>query len=253
MAERPNRVVFFSAVAFALHIAIFAVMPTAKASLRGTDLPRNWLELVPDLKEKPIEVAEKDEVEAPKPPPKIEKKHKTKPFLVKKRPANVPQPAKKTIEEPAQIAKVSDHVMTAQGKGFSSFKVVKSAGPSQSGLGSGSKHAQKGSTDTSNVETNMSPVVRRTHIKAYLKKIQRELGRPNQPNDLYEGGVVVLGLTIDKAGRIVDVRVKKSSGNRSLDEVSIRYIRQTSRVSAPPAQLGWKTREISYPIRYRRS
>ena len=100
-----------------------------------------------------------------------------------------------------------------------------------------------------------APVVdRRALARAWVRRINRSLGRPSYPRSLVRArleGSVAVALRIDPAGNVVEVRVRRSSGNELVDAAALEHARTLAQVEPPPEALNWRTREITLPITYR--
>jgi TonB family protein len=95
---------------------------------------------------------------------------------------------------------------------------------------------------------------RRGLIRTYLSRVQRAIGRPTYPRVAQRArleGTVLVGITIAPDGRVTQVRVRRSSGHDALDRAAVDGLGQVREVPAPPAELEWRTREITLPIAYR--
>lgn len=64
-------------------------------------------------------------------------------------------------------------------------------------------------------------------------------------------GRVVLAIRIDRHGRIRHVHIKKSCGNRVLDQAALASITEVERVPPPPAFLTQEQHTLYMPVQYR--
>lgn len=94
----------------------------------------------------------------------------------------------------------------------------------------------------------------RAMARGYLRDLTRVLhGRRDYPRAALQQrlqGTVLLSITIDPSGHIVDVAVKRSSGHALLDRAAIASVRRTRSLPAAPDALAWQTRAVTLPVAY---
>jgi len=66
------------------------------------------------------------------------------------------------------------------------------------------------------------------------------------------GGTSSVAFTIDRSGRVLSVRLIRSSGSAVLDQEAVALARHASSVPAPPANIGRGSVVLSVPVRFSR-
>lgn len=92
--------------------------------------------------------------------------------------------------------------------------------------------------------------LRRGYLRGVYKLVDRNKRYPRIARRGRKQGLVVLSVTIDEAGKILEVRVAKSSGHGVLDRSAAETVRSLKRLPKPPGALGWSRHKIKVPIRY---
>lgn len=91
-------------------------------------------------------------------------------------------------------------------------------------------------------------------FKAYKKKafklIDRSKSIPLAAKRARLEGTVYLLVTVDDTGKLLAVKVRKSSGHKILDQGAIDSLEKLGRLPPLPAALGWKKKTFTLPIRY---
>lgn len=93
--------------------------------------------------------------------------------------------------------------------------------------------------------------MRRGYLRGLYKFVNQNKRYPRIARRGRKQGRVVLAVTIDAAGKILEVRVHKSSGHGVLDRSAAETIRALKRFPRPPRALGWSRRTIKVPMHYK--
>ena len=92
-------------------------------------------------------------------------------------------------------------------------------------------------------------------IKSYRAKLFRFVDAratiPRAARRARMQGTVYLSVVIDARGRVMRVRVKKSSGHALLDRSARQMVLDMKSLIAPPAALGWNKKRLTIPIHYK--
>jgi periplasmic protein TonB len=93
-----------------------------------------------------------------------------------------------------------------------------------------------------------SPAALRTWRQALIAQIERHKQFPKSAQG--QSGVSSVAFTIDRDGRLTEVRLVASSGSPALDQASLDLIRRAEPFPAPPAGLAANDLSFVAPIRY---
>ncbi len=154
---------------------------------------------------------------------------------------------------------------TTAGVAVASSDVSLGPGHGQTGRVGGSHNARSSSQNGStpgrstvgrSIGRRGPPVDVRAMTRSYLRKVQKAIGRPrNLPRSVRRAsahGALQLAIRIDPRGRVMGVRVKRSSGHSGLDHAALDFVRAIRKVPPAPPALRWATREITLPMVYAR-
>lgn len=89
-----------------------------------------------------------------------------------------------------------------------------------------------------------------TYAATLERLIQRHKSYPRVAQRAGLQGTVVVEVRIDDEGRIVAVRVLRSSGHGVLDRAAVASIERIGRFNAPPREVPWGDRPIEIPLQY---
>ncbi|MEN5298757.1 TonB family protein [Brucella sp. TWI559] len=183
-------------------------------------------DVIPDIVEAPKpEVAVPAPVEKPK--PKIEKPKEEKPKAEK------PKPVKK-IEKPKP-------------KQAEKAKETRQASAPRMDVDSGAKPVanRRGDNNASaGVSSNKWQSKLYSHLLRRTRSLQREAGRGVK-------GTAQVAFVVDPSGNILSVKLARSSGNPTVDELAVQATRNSSPVPAPPAAIAKPRMPITVPIQFK--
>ena len=227
----------------------------------------------PEVKPEPEPPKQTAKVEPPKPkpePPKPEpvatkkrkdkKKRTPRATRVAKRGSLAPKAGRpkafQKIQAKADPGKKADPNADTPGR----LADAGSAHPSAAGNGGvpgGAKHGDpKGRADGGGQvgDPGVAPVDKKKLLRKYLRKVAKAMRKdyayPRAARRLgVEGNAVVL-ITIDAGGRVVEVKLAKSSGHDVLDAAALGAARSVARVPAAPKDLDWTKRSVRVPFRF---
>ena len=66
-------------------------------------------------------------------------------------------------------------------------------------------------------------------------------------------GRLLVEITVDRSGEVLDVKVRESSGHEILDDHTLETIRKLGRFPLPPQGLIWKQKTFVLPVSYKLS
>jgi periplasmic protein TonB len=95
-----------------------------------------------------------------------------------------------------------------------------------------------------------TPRVEPTWEAVLVKHLQQYKSYPQTARDRTEQGVVVLGFTVDRNGRVLARRIVKSSGYRALDDEVLAMIERAQPLPAFPASMTQAKLDLMLPIRF---
>lgn len=102
------------------------------------------------------------------------------------------------------------------------------------------------------VEEGNSPSAKRA-IDEWQKKIFGHIARfktyPHEARKRHLTGETVVAFRIDPNGRVLDIKIGKSSGQQALDDAALEVLRRANPVPRPPQALASRL-EFSIPIRF---
>lgn len=90
--------------------------------------------------------------------------------------------------------------------------------------------------------------------RGYIGRLNRYFGKlrqyPRRARRAGLEGTVLLELVLDEHGRIVEIRVAKSSGHRILDDAARAAVAALGSVPSPPGELHWRSQAVRIPFHY---
>ncbi len=91
----------------------------------------------------------------------------------------------------------------------------------------------------------------KSYKRLLFSTIDRKKSVPRAARRARLQGTVYLSVTLDASGKILSVKVRKSSGHATLDEGAVDTMRSLGKLPAPPEALGWTKKTLTIPIRYK--
>lgn len=92
--------------------------------------------------------------------------------------------------------------------------------------------------------------LKRSYLKSLTRVLHRHRRYPSLALRERLEGTVLVSITIDAAGHIRDVALRRSSGHALLDRSALAAVRATPSIPVPPAEMGWRTHSVTLPIAY---
>jgi len=183
-------------------------------------------EVIPDIVEAPKpEVAVPAPVEKPK--PKEEKPKEEKPKVEKPKPVKkIEKPKPKQAEKAPETRQASAPRMDVD----SGAKAVANR--------RGDNNASAG------VSSNKWQAKLYSHLLRRTRSLQRQAGRGVK-------GTAQVAFVVDQSGNILSVKLARSSGNPTVDELAVQATRNSSPVPAPPAAIAKPRMPITVPIQFK--
>ncbi len=129
-------------------------------------------------------------------------------------------------------------------------------GGTPGGTGTGEAVAPAASEATPEPRPRFSRAELRQRLLGYIRgplsqHIAAHTSYPVVARREHAEGVVVLRMRLDRTGRVLAVRLSRSSGHPTLDEAALASVRGMQTVPAPPAGLPWdETQELPLPVTY---
>lgn len=227
-------------------------------------------EVEPAQEDEPLASTTQPKEEVPQTPPVAPKPPRKK--LVKKdpKPPKKEQPKPPQPEEPEETQKLKIIAAATQNPEAptSPAALAENIAPAKS-ISQGVSIASQGNSTThdSPVTSNTAAVTehipsapagnvdRKGALRAYKRLLFSTIDKnkfvPRAARRARLQGTVYLLVKFDKNGEIITVKVRKSSGHKALDEGAIQTIRSLKKLPAPPQELGWNTKSLTIPIRYK--
>ena len=125
--------------------------------------------------------------------------------------------------------------------------------PKQSPFGRLGEHSE----DTRQTSVRSKPEDRPPLVvpKSYILELKSWLSQykkyPQQAYRLKQEGVVIIGLVIDRSGKIISHEIKRSSGHQPLDQEVELMIRRAGKMPALPDDFPGESLELLIPIRFK--
>jgi protein TonB len=182
----------------------------------------------PEPPPEPVEREIKDEINAP-PLPEI-----AAAAAVLDPPAPPPPPAEKVDEKKPEEKKKVEKKAKPKPKRKSVAQTVSAPKPVDAA------RARTNAAPISGVGASMSIATWRGSVMAHLNRHKRPPGGV--------GGTSQVAFTIDRSGRVLSVRLIRSSGNAALDQEAVALARRASPVPAPPPNVGGGNIVLSAPV-----
>lgn len=83
-----------------------------------------------------------------------------------------------------------------------------------------------------------------------VAQLQRAKRYPDAARAAGEEGVAAITFTMDRTGRVLTVKVARSSGSAALDEEAMALVRRAEPLAAPPPEFAGATITLTVPIRF---
>lgn len=99
------------------------------------------------------------------------------------------------------------------------------------------------------VSTNKKEFNRESYVSLIIREIERKKFYPPLARRLGIEGKVVVRIVVDRGGKLKEVNVVKSSGNKILDRAALKLIKKCDFPSLPP-EYQKETFDVEIPIRY---
>ena len=91
-----------------------------------------------------------------------------------------------------------------------------------------------------------------SYIRGLSGSLAGRVGYPLAARRAHLEGVVVLRMRLAADGRVLGVRMSRSSGHSVLDEAALASVSEIDALAAPPDGVPWdEARELPVPIRFR--
>lgn len=126
--------------------------------------------------------------------------------------------------------------------------------PGGTGTGTGGP-ASEAATEPAPVRTGPSRAELRARVMGYIRGLSGSLagrvGYPLAARREHLQGVVILRLRLAADGRVLGVRMSRSSGHEVLDQAALASVSSLGALPAPPEGVPWdEQRELPVPIRF---
>lgn len=193
----------------------------------------------PKLARKKTKTPPEEEPPPEKTPP--EEVQEVKPIVAAAAAEDAPTTPAKLAENAAPVAITKTAATTAPSEGSNPSTTPASAVKTGAGIDRGGK-GLGGGVDQAGV------------FKAYKKRafklIDRSKSIPLAAKRARLEGTVYLLVTVDDTGKLLAVKVRKSSGHKVLDQGAIDSLEKLGKLPPLPSELGWKKKTFTLPIRY---
>ncbi len=238
-------------VSLALHAAVLAAVMA---------LPAERFDIVSTPMELSIEVLEPppEAVVEPEPEPLLEPEPQVAPEPAALAPAT-PRPERRRVEPPAPPAPVltaAEGTDSGAGWGTDPGEEGGRLGGTPGGTGTGTGGpASEAATEPAPVRTGPSRAELRARVMGYIRGLSGSLagrvGYPLAARREHLQGVVILRLRLAADGRVLGVRMSRSSGHEVLDQAALASVSSLGALPAPPEGVPWdEERELPVPIRF---
>ena len=185
----------------------------------------------------------------------MKKRRKQKKHIVKKTPHPTPKKVIKK-ENTTTLHTKSVPVVTKSHLQLTASQIVPT--PPSTQQSSDSSHESQTSSLSEGESAPQDEGLTLEDIKGIYKKYRRSVTSFIRKSKVYPLGArrrglegkVVIKIEINSRGKILDVALLRSSGHTSLDESTLKWVKQLDHVPAPPQSLKWKKRFVKILINY---
>lgn len=237
------------------HGAVFALIALLPAPVFGVEAMPGELEFMVMPEPEPV-VQAPEPLEAPEPEPEVQ------PEVAAAAPA--PRRRRRRVEEevdpepapPAPVMTAEPNDGPAAGWEHPAGDENGVPGGVPGGTGTGSGTAAAVSEAAPEPRRGLSRAELRNRVMGYIRGLTGSLmGQVDYPLAARREslqGVVVLRLRLAADGRVLAVRISRSSGHGVLDDAALASVQRITTLPAPPAGVPWdEARELPVPIRFR--
>lgn len=180
------------------------------------------------------------------PPPKPVTKTKPRPRTEDKpTPRPSPKPVSGPKPEPKPRPEAGPRVPSRSSTPAKSAATPKGVPPSAS---------KPGGTESGRSAGAASPAARASAERAYLGDLQRAIARhqryPEDARRRHASGVTTLAFVVQGNGRIAEVQVARSSGDRSLDQAAVQAVKRLGSFKPIPPSIGRSSWPMRVPIEF---
>ncbi len=167
-------------------------------------------------------------------------------------PAETTSEAEEDAQASASTAQVDGGRGDGQAEGDSDAKENAAASRTggTTGTGTGNKGNKRGIRSGTGVDHKK---LNQKYGLVLHRQITRTKSYPKFARKAAIEGRVLVAITVDARGKILDVTVKSSSGHQVLDDSTLEAIRRIERFPAPPEALSWQTKTFVLPVSYKLS
>ncbi len=81
-------------------------------------------------------------------------------------------------------------------------------------------------------------------------QLQRAKRYPDSARAAGEEGAATVSFTIDRAGKVLSVRLVRSSGSPALDQEAVALVHRAEPLPAPPPEMSGQAITLTVPIRF---
>lgn len=231
----------------------------------GSDDPAkgvpNPVEEEPEPKEEPEPEPEPQPESEPEPQPEPEPKEEPEP---EEKPE--PEPKEELKSVVTDKTEASDSPVETDSEAEATAKASASTAPVDSGEGNGTARADQ--TDQKGVGSatqQSGPRGVRNGTGKDQKKLNQKYGlilyrhiskAKSYPRFARKAGIegkLLVEITVDNSGKILAVKLRKSSGHEILDDNTIETIRDLGRFPLPPDGVTWREKTFVLPVNYKLS
>jgi protein TonB len=219
-------------------------------------LPEVSVEIEPAPEVEELPDIEKLEIVKLPPKPKVAAPKVRKEMVARKAP-KPPEP-KPTATAPVATTKaITAPSNDAPGEAATTAAKAKPGGttaggdPNQGTTAGTESRSQSGAASGSNRGEDIDLAgLRRKYMRQVSKRVHRKYRYPRAAERARITGRVLVEITIDSEGNIVNSRVKVSSGHPRLDKAALKSVASLGRLPAPPRALQWKSKRVTIPFDY---
>lgn len=209
----------------------------------------------------PMELSFEIQEPAPAPPPPVEEVVEPPPPAAATVAEATPPPRRERRRQPVAEPAPPAPVLTGGEDGPADWEMDPGEeggrlGGTPGGTGDGvGGPASEAAPEAAPVPTGPSRAQLRARVMGYIRGLSGSLGGrvsyPLAARRAHLQGVVVLRLRLAQDGRILGVRVSRTSGHGVLDDAALASVRDVGALPAPPEGVPWdEQRELPVPIRF---
>lgn len=208
--------------------------------------PASEPEREPDVEPKPEPEPEPEPDVEPKPEPKPDEELKS---VVTDKTDDSESPVETDSDADSDARAVASTAPVDSGEGKGSASSSDATGGTSTGEGSGAQ-----ASGPRGIRRGTGEEQKKLNQKYGLilyREINKAKTYPRFARKAQIEGKLLVAITVDRTGKILEVEVRESSGHKILDRNTLDTIRDLKRFPLPPDGLAWQTKTFVLPVSYK--